>query len=255
LEKEELMDNESSMPNNTSASPVWEKVKSQSRQMRQTDLKDSVYSMIKNMILEQDFKPGDQLPVETLAVQMNISRTPVREALLRLESEGLVRAVSRVGFFVQGLTKQDLHELFELREITEGFAAGKAAERMSDKGIEIVAELHRKADAAVGAADLSRFIELETQLHGLILESSGNQRLLGMVASIKDLTYRERLLSTQSLENVKKSITEHGRIVEALRGRNPQAAEEAMKAHIRAVHERLLSALDLPESNTEEIGR
>jgi DNA-binding GntR family transcriptional regulator len=240
------------VPRKTPHDLFWDKVKSRSQRMRQADLKDSVYSMIKEMILDQDLRPGDQLPVEALAAEMKVSRTPVREALLRLESEGLVHAVSRVGVFVQGISKQDLHELFELREITEGYAAAKSASRMSDNDLDLAGELHRESSRAVDDGDLARFIELETSLHGLILESSGNRRLLQMVASLKDLTHRERVLSTQSLENVKKSVTEHGRIVDALRSRDSRRAEEAMKAHIQAVHERLLDVLDLPESNAEE---
>ena len=134
----ELLDSTRKIPHES----FRDKVRSRAHQIKQADLKDSVHSMIKEMILDQDLKPGDQLPVEALALEMKVSRTPVREALLRLENEGLVRAVSRVGFFVQGISKQDLHELFELREITEGYAAGKSALRMSEKDVELAVELH-----------------------------------------------------------------------------------------------------------------
>ncbi len=224
-------------------------------------LKDWAYETIKTMILDLAFIAGEQLDIKTLSGQMRISRTPLREALLRLESEGLVRAKPRVGFFVRGVTKQDLRELFELRELTEGYAAEKAAQRLSAADFAYIEELQRKSEEAVAAGDLERFTEAEIGLHSLILDKSENRRLLQMIESIKDLTHCERMMAVRSQEdakkslvlaNVRESVEEHRRIVEALCRKDGRMAGQAMRRHIRAVAERLLKFLSLPEQESED---
>jgi DNA-binding GntR family transcriptional regulator len=221
-----------------------------------SDLKDWACETIKKMILNAEVEAGEQLHIETLSEQMGISRTPIREALLRLESEGLVRSASRVGFFVQEVTKQDLNELFELREILESYAAAKAAPLIRDEEIEIIGNLQNQAVKAVQSGNLKRFIETDIALHSLILNNSKNQRLMKMLESIKDLTYRERILSLRSARNVEESLKEHQKIFEALKRRDGNLAGQMMREHISAIKERLLSFLDLPErANKEPTGK
>lgn len=226
---------------------------------RPSDLNDWAYQTIKRMILDMDFAAGEQLPIETLAESMKISRTPIREALLRLESEELVRAEPRVGFFVRGITKQDLRELFELRRITEGYAAEKASQRLSAEDFAHLERLQSDSERSVAVEDMERFTQAEIGLHSLILNSANNRRLLKMIETIRDLTHSERMLAVRSsddaqkalcLENLKSSIQEHRRIVDALRRRDGEQAGEAMREHIRAVQGRLLEFLDLPEEET-----
>ncbi len=214
-----------------------------------SELKDWAYTTIKQMILDSEFGVNEQLPVGALSERLHISRTPIREALLRLESEGLVRAASRVGYFVQGITRQALSELFELRALTEGYAAEKAAAMVSQEEHARLEELHQTGVQAVEEGDLSRFMEMEVALHTLILQLSRNRRLVRMVGSIEDLIHRERILSLNSLENVKMSLDEHRQIVDALRSRDPRRSGKAMRAHIEAVRERLLGFLDLNEED------
>lgn len=224
--------------------------------VKPSGLKDWAYETIKKLILDLAFSAGEQLDVKALSEKMRISRTPLREALLRLESEGLVRAEPRVGFFVSGVTKQDLRELFELREITEGYAAEKAARRLTDSDFDHLEELQRSSEEAVGVGDLERFTEVEIGIHSLILNSSQNRRLLQMIESIKDLTYCERMMAVRTQEeakkslilaNVSESVREHRRIVDALRQKDCALAGRAMVDHIRAVKTRLLEFLGLPE--------
>lgn len=231
--------------------PLWDKVKTYVHSLRPVELKDAVYEMVRKMILSLDLKAGEQLPVEALAKWTGTSRTPVREALLRLESDGLVYAISRVGFFVKGISKRDLRELFELREITEGYAAEKSVEYISDADISRMENLQAESVSEVSRGNLQNFLEFETELHDLIIRKSGNAQLLKMLESIKGLTYRERLLSINSLENVNKSVEEHGQIIVALKSRDRQGAGDSVRAHISAVKERLLQSLELRDETPE----
>lgn len=118
------------------------------------ELKDWAYARIKRDVLTGKYIPGEQLRVEELAETMKISRTPVREALLMLEHESLINVAPRVGFFVKGITKQEIQELFELRELIEGYAAEKAATHLEPKDLEGLEALLREGQGAFDRGDL-----------------------------------------------------------------------------------------------------
>ena len=211
------------------------------------ELKDWAYDVVKHAIVNLDVAPGDQLSIADLSEQLDVSRTPVREALLRLESDGLVRAVARVGFFVTEVTKRDLRELFILRELLEGHAAEIAAPMVTDADLEELESLHRKSTTLAESGDRRGFIEYETMFHQYILDRCGNRRLIDMMDSLNDLTSRERLLSVRVSGNVEHSCREHSCIVEALRSRDFKAAGECMRRHLASSRQRLLAGLVLPD--------
>jgi len=210
-----------------------------------TDLKNWAYETIKKSILNLEVKGGEQLRIEELAEQMGISRTPVREALLKLESEGIVRAASRVGFFVAALTKRDFTELFERREILESYAAEKAVNSIEEQDLRQLEELQQKATAAVEEGNLTAFMETEIAIHALILRKANNARLARMIESIKDLIQRERIISLKSADNVRKTHQEHGQIISALQQRDAKLAASVMRSHLAGVKARLIRFLDL----------
>jgi DNA-binding GntR family transcriptional regulator len=214
-------------------------------------LKDWAYDAIKESILNLRVPPGAQLHIEDLADQMGISRTPVREALLRLESDGLVRAVPRVGFFVTEISRRDLEDLFEVRALLESHAAEKAASLLTEDELAHIDRLLETSVSAVEQGDLDSFLETEIALHTLLIERAPNRQLVGMMESLQDLTHRERILSLESLENVRESCIEHQRIVEALHQRDGELAGRLMREHICAVRDRMLQFVDLSHVNAD----
>lgn len=217
-------------------------------------LTDWAYGAIKQAILNLEFAPGAQLRVDELAERMGISRTPIREALLRLETEGLVRIVPRVGFFVAEITRRDLIELFEIRQLLESHATKRAAAQLTDEDLAFIDQLLEQARAAVAQGDLARFQETEIAFHDFFVEHAQNRRLLALMASIRDLTYRQRVLSLASVENVRQSLVEHQRIAEALRQRDPELAGRRMAEHMAAARDRLLEFVVLPGEKTQPNG-
>jgi DNA-binding GntR family transcriptional regulator len=216
-------------------------------------LKDWAYDAIKESILNLRVSPGVQLHIEDLADQMGISRTPIREALLRLESEGLVRAVPRVGFFVTEITRRDLEELFELRALLEGHATERATSFLTEEDLAHIDRLLETSVSAVEREDLDKFLETEIALHTLLIERAPNRQLVAMMESLQDLTHRERILSLESLENVRESCVEHQRIVEALHQRDGELAGRLMREHICAVRDRMLQFVDLSHVNADTL--
>jgi len=222
------------------------------RQLRKPSaLKDWAYGIIKDSILSFRFPPGAQLRIEQLADEMGISRTPIREALLKLESDGLVRTVPRVGFFVTEITKRDLEELFELRELLESYAAGKIAPLLTDDDLAHIKRLLETSVSAVERGDLDEFLKAEIAFHTFLIEGCDNRRLVEVMKGLEDLTHRERVLSLRSLENVRESLTEHQRIAEALHQRDGELASRRMREHIRNVRKRMLQFVDLPQGNAD----
>jgi len=204
------------------------------------DLKNWAYETIKKWILNFDLESGKQVHIESIAAKLGTSRTPIREALVKLESEGLVKAIPRVGFFVTEVTAQDLKKLLELRELLEGYAAEKAAPFFNEEDIKLLAKLQKQSVESVEQGNFTKFLEIEVAIHSSIIEHSQNSYLLRIIDSLKDLTYRERLLSVRSIENVRESLNEHKEIIEALRLRNGKLAGQSMRKHINRVQKRIL---------------
>ncbi len=209
-------------------------------------LADWAYSTIKESILNLKIVQGTQLHIDQMADQMGTSRTPIREALLRLERDGLVRISPRVGFFVTELTRRDFVETFEIREMLESRATFQAASALSKEDISFLDQLLEKSESAVDRSDLKKFLEYEIKLHTFIVRHAHNRRLAAMMDSIRDLTYRERILSLESLDNVRASLTEHRKIVQALRNHDASLAARLMSEHICAARDRILQFANLP---------
>jgi DNA-binding GntR family transcriptional regulator len=199
--------------------------------------------------LNLELPPGSQMTIENLAEQLGTSRTPIREALLRLESESLIRGVPRVGYFVAEITRRDLEEVFELRALLESYAAKRAAPVLTDSELAHIDELLESGCAAVDKGNLREFLDFEAALHAAITSHAQNSHLSRMMASLADLIYRERIMSIEVLENVQASCVEHGKLVQALHERNPEKAGTLMWDHIWAVRERMLQYVDSLSAN------
>jgi len=213
-------------------------------------LTDWTYQYLKKSILNLEFRPGQQLHIEEFTEKLEVSRTPVREAFLRLANEGLVEVRPRVGYFVSTITVQDIYDLFEAREIVETRAARQAAESLTDDDLLKLKEIMQQSALAVEAGDYDQFLENEINFHEYLQKDVSNKRLIAFMDSLNDLTYRERVLSTRSLENIKSTIIEHNKIVDALVRRDGQAAEKYMAEHLENVRRRLVSLIkDSPNFN------
>ena len=233
---------------------------------RPAALTDWAYETIKDSILRLELAMGAQINIEELTGTLQISRTPIREALLRLEQDGLVRAVSRVGFFVtdinnpaatvaaQSITTRDLEELFELRALLESYAAKRATPLLTPQNLAHIDELLESSCRAVESGALAKFLEDEIALHDAITEHAQNSHLLHVMESLANLTYRERMLSLASMENLRASCIEHRSIVQALHERDAEAAGTAMWNHVWAVRNRMLEFVDLPDASTGSTG-
>lgn len=212
-------------------------------------LKDKAYHAIKSAILSLQLKPGAPLVESDLAQQLGISKTPVRDALLELEREGFVTKVLFKGTYVTEVTLKDVREIFQLRAVLEGLAARLAAPLFSPQELEQIAENLTAAEAALAEGNLDLCSAWGKRLHDAIINKADNQRLTLIIRNLDDHVQRFRLLSDRVSGRLNKSVKEHRRILEALRQRDPAAAEQAMRDHLSSVLQDL-SAPEEPRGET-----
>jgi DNA-binding GntR family transcriptional regulator len=208
-------------------------------------LTDTVYQYLKESIVAGHLLPGSQIFEERITQQLDVSRTPVREALQRLDFEGLVEVRAHKGTFVSLIDDESLREIFEYREAIEGQVARLATERMDEDARRELGELLERFRESVGRGDPRAFHDADTRLHRTLVAACGNRRLQRSMAILESQIARTRFLSIIALTRMEKSSSEHEAIVRAVMDRNPREAEETMRHHIRAVYLNL----------TENLGR
>lgn len=197
-------------------------------------LVDEAYQTLRERILTSELPPGHQMLEEEAAVELNMSRTPVREALIRLEREGLVRFVPRRGIQVVPLSARDMREINELLSCLEATAAEKLASRKLSSGELAQFDAAIAAmDAALEANDMAAWSEADYRFHCLLLELCDNSRLTSVARMFLDQAHRFRRQSIDLREKPVYSTVNHAAVVEAIRRGDPQTAVEIHRSHKR----------------------
>ncbi|HPZ71215.1 MAG TPA: GntR family transcriptional regulator [Peptococcaceae bacterium] len=207
-------------------------------------LRDVVFETLRKAILEGVFPSGERLIEEDLAEELGVSRTPVREAIRRLEQEGFVVIIPRKGAYVSEISFKDVHEVFEIRAALEALACGLAAERATPDEIEQMEQLLLKESAYLNNEDLSLTVEADVGLHELFYAASRNERLINALMNLKDQIYRLRSTSMGQPGRKKKSLEEHKAIVEAIGQRNVSLAQKLGQEHIEYAEQEMLKFLN-----------
>lgn len=197
----------------------------------------TAYNKIRERILNAEYEPNAALSEYQIAASLDVSRTPVREALKQLEQEGLVRSIPQKGVFVTDLSVSDIDEIYQIREQLETFAARVAATEMPDEECaRLVAEL-RDAKANTDDASLERAFEADIHLHEAIIAVTRNRRLAQILSTLADQVHRIRALSPRTPGRLQAALDEHLKIMEAIQRRDPDAAAEAMADHLHSARE------------------
>lgn len=195
-------------------------------------LRERIVARLRQAIVTGDLPPTSRLTEPLLARQLNVSRTPLREAIRQLEAEGLVTAVPRVGCFVSQITPEDVEELYAIRAVIEGLAARQAAERPAAAKEEalraILEELAARTD------DPRAYHAISGTFHDVIVELSGNRRLQRIYQGLVQHIGRMRTLSLAVRGRPEISLRGHRKIAAAILRGEGGAAERAMRAHIEA---------------------
>lgn len=210
---------------------------------RPSTLPDHVYSILKQRILSCVLKPDERLVEKTLCDELQVSRTPLREALNRLSHEGLVFVQARAGYRVAPIDLESFRSLAELRAIIEPQAAALAAERAT---AEDIAGLRAHAELPFDPNDDASFVaycRANALFHLLVVRAARNPMLENIVMSIVDMNQRPTYLRIGRQTDPRDPSAKHHAIVDAIGRHDPAAAREIMERHVRGGSERILAAL------------
>jgi DNA-binding GntR family transcriptional regulator len=195
-------------------------------------LYEDVADKLREQIFSKKLLPGSWLDEQSLADQFGISRTPMREAIKVLASEGLVTIKIRRGAYVTEVFRSDLEQIFTILSLLEGQAAKEAATKATEAQLNLLDHLHHRLETAAADRDIEQFFEINVKFHELIQEIAGNRWMNGVIADLRKvlkLHRRDSLTSTGRLQN---SLLEHREILRALLKRDEGAAESAMQKHL-----------------------
>jgi DNA-binding GntR family transcriptional regulator len=195
-------------------------------------LSDRAYYAIRELIVTLGLAPGSIVNERDLQDRLGVGRTPVREALQRLEGERLVEVYPRRGIFVSNVDVLDLGVLSEVRSVLEGFAARLAAERATPADREQTVALLAELEALTATADERLLIDLDQRIHRHVYRCSHNPFLAATLDGYYVLTLRIWFLALERVARLEDAVREHLELLEAIRDADPRAAEDAMRRHV-----------------------
>lgn len=195
-------------------------------------LRELVYEELREGILTGVIKPKTRMMEVELAEKMGVSRTPVREAIRKLENEGLIIIKPRKGAYVSEISVKNMIDILEVRSNLEGLAAYLAAQRMTTEKKEDLMRTERSFEQALKTGDMQGMIKSDVQFHRLIVQSSENKHLIQLVEQLQELVLRFRYLYYKDFKRAEEMAPQHRGIYESILGNNPEKAKEAAFKHI-----------------------
>ena len=218
---------------------------------RSVPVREWTYNHLKSDVLAGHFKPGERLTEAHLANALGVSRTPVREALHKLASEGLIQPLERRGFCVARDSREEIEDLFDIRAALEGYAIRLICDCISEQTIEELNGFILKAQDALERKKLDEIFEYNTQFHDTLHQViAGKTRFHSLIADTRKYVLRYRKDSLYYLDGAKRTIDGHRKILLAISLRDPDLCERIIREHIREAREDALHKIseDLKKS-------
>lgn len=206
-------------------------------------LRELVFDSLREAIIQGHLKPGERLMEMQLAEEMGVSRTPVREAIRKLELEGFVVMIPRKGAYVSSISVKDIVDVFEVRAALEGLAAGLAAERITDEELDKLERLLVRITEISDKDELEDVVDIDTEFHDLIYRACRNERLVQIITHLREQIQRFRTTSLAQPGRLRDALSEHRLIVEAISDRNIETAQALAREHIDNAEQSLLNAM------------
>jgi len=205
-----------------------------------TPLRELVFEALRQAILDGVLEPGERLMEVQLAEELGVSRTPVREAIRKLELAGFVVMIPRRGAYVADISLKEVSEVFEIRGALEALAAELAAERASEEELENLERMLVEIGKAIDTRDVELLIDLDTRFHDALFKASRNERLCQILSSLREQIQRFRTQTLSHPSRMRVALEEHRRIVEALAARDGDLARRLAMEHIESAENSLM---------------
>ena len=195
-------------------------------------LRDVVFNTLRRAILKGELEPGERLMEIALANKLGVSRTPIREAIRKLELEGLVVMIPRKGAEVARITEKDLRDVLEVRTSLEKLAIELACDRITEDDIYDLKLACKNYEESFGKDDLTPIAEKDVAFHDIIFRSTKNARLIQILNNLREQMYRYRLEYLKDTQSHDRLVEEHQRIVDAIIDKNKEEAVRLIQEHI-----------------------
>ena len=195
-------------------------------------LREEIYDSLRNAIINGDIKSGIRLVETHVAEQLGVSRTPVREAIHKLELEGLVSSHPSKGLIVNEVSVEDIEEIQGLRMILESYAVRLAAKNIKDGDLKRLEETINQSEEALKKGDINRVMMFNTRFHDLIYSISGSKRLENLIRQLNEHILRFRKAALHTKGHAEQALREHRLILKALKMRDPDYAHTLVSQHI-----------------------
>lgn len=202
---------------------------------RSTNRADEAYKRLQQSIITGELRPNQRLVESQVARKYKMSRTPVHEALIRLEATGYVTILETGGAIVTDHSPTQLRNLYEFREALETKAMSLACQRATPEQIERAAKYHTRSFEAVSNRDLDKFIELNDAFHGELAAACGNEQLSSLLQTLRDQSFDRRVVRLSTNRELRAMLRHHEQILEGVRRGNARLAEKAVREHLRVV--------------------
>ena len=210
--------------------------------------REKTYEYLKSNILSGHFVPGERLAEEHLATELGVSRTPVREALHKLEQEGLIEPLESRGFRVPQDSPEEIEDLFDIRTVLEGYTLKIICERITDEQMAMLEEIIEKADDALRRKRIDEVFQWNTQFHDTLHSLVADKRRFhSLIVNMRKYVLRYRKDTLRNLGAAKRAGAGHRQILLALKLKEPELCERVMRTHIRQSKE------DALQTNREAI--
>lgn len=209
--------------------------------MLQATKTDQIYEGIKQLILSGELSNDAAVSENALAQRFQVSRTPVREAVKRLELEGFVKVIPNQGIMIKEVSISEVKEIYDLRIAIEEFVVKELTELLSEDDFRVLGESLKKQEKALENRDAITFHEEDRKFHDYFMRSYGNTMIVDFISKLRDRMEGVNVHLLRQPGNMKLFFREHCRILEALRRRDAKEAARAMDEHLKGGKERLLS--------------
>ncbi|MBN1286380.1 MAG: GntR family transcriptional regulator [Anaerolineae bacterium] len=208
-----------------------------------TTYQQQAYDFVKRQIMNLGYRPGEYITDSLVAQALNISRTPVREAFHRLENEGLLINEARRGWKIYTLSLEDIHEIFDLKEVIEGLAARQAAACQDEQLRQALQDALARMKDAIAVGDSAGWMRADFELHDVLFEMAGNVRAQRIVQNLNDQWHRVRIGFLAMEGRIDRSVGEHEAFIVCILNGDGAGAERAMRMHLNQVRAELVRLL------------
>ena len=215
-------------------------------------LRDVVFNTLRQAILKGELKPGERLMEIALAEKLGVSRTPIREAMRKLELEGLVVMIPRRGAQVANITEKDLNDVLEVRIALENVAIEKACTRMSKEDMGRLWLAAKEFERTMAEGNLVRLAEADVAFHEIIYRASDNKRLNQVLNNLREQIYRYRVEYLKEEETRNVLVKEHEELTKAIRQRDVKKAQEISFRHIENQRRAIIQSIEAEEAVKEK---